>query len=403
MDNKLVNSKKYDFLVAGAGIVGLTVAKELSERYPTAKIAILEKEKQIGLHASGRNSGVLHSGIYYPQDSLKSKVCSEGARRMSQFAQEHQIACQKTGKVIIATSEQELPTIDRLLKNAENNGIQAYRLNETEVKEIEPYANVYQYGIYTPDTASIDSKKVLQTLHDIITSRGVELYLDQEVKAGDCRAKTLSTPKEIFHYGYLFNCAGAGTDKVAKMLGFAKDYTLLPFKGIYYKLKQEKSYLVKGNIYPVPDLNLPFLGVHFTRTMSGDVYVGPTAIPAFGRENYGLIQGINTEAFRIIKDLTLMYLSNQQHFRALMYSEIKKYIKPCFVSASRKLVAEVSGSDLVSSNKVGIRPQLINLSKRKLEMDYIIEQDDSSMHVLNAISPAFTGSLAFAELLVNRL
>lgn len=403
MDKKLLNSKKYDFLVIGAGIVGLTVAKELSERYPAAKIAIIEKEKQIGMHASGRNSGVLHSGIYYPQDSLKQKVCADGARRMAQFAQEHQIACQKTGKVIIATSEQEIPTIDHLLKNAANNNILAHRLNEKEVKEIEPNANVYQYGIYTPDTASIDSKKVLQTMQDIITARGVELFFDQEVIAGDNRAKSVRTRKDNFHYGYLFNCAGAGTDKVAKLFGMAKDYTLLPFKGIYYKLKSEKAHLVNGNIYPVPDLKLPFLGVHFTRTMSGDVYVGPTAIPAFGRENYGLIKGIDLEAFRIIKDLSLMYLANQQHFRALMYSEIKKYIKPCFLSASRKLVSSVNASDLVSSNKVGIRPQLINLSKRKLEMDYIIEQDESSMHVLNAISPAFTGSLAFAELLVNKL
>lgn len=398
-----MNSKKYDFLIVGAGIVGLTVARELTERYPAAKIAILEKEKKIGMHASGRNSGVLHSGIYYPQDSLKSKVCAEGARRMRAFAKEHGIRCEKTGKVIIATCTEEIPVVDRLLQNGKDNHIEAHKLDEKEIRKIEPHANVHEYGLYTPDTASIDSAHVLQKMDEIIRSRGVEIFYQQAVIAGNAKQKTVSTQQQTYHYGYLFNCAGAGTDKVAKLLGKAKDYSLLPFKGIYYKLKPEKNHLVNGNIYPVPDLKLPFLGVHFTRTMSGDVYVGPTAIPAFGRENYGLIKGIDGEAFRIVKDLMLMYVANQQHFRLLMYAEIKKYLKYYFVSASQKLVKSVTAADLISSNKVGIRPQLINLAKRKIEMDYIIEQDENAMHVLNAISPAFTGSLAFAELLVNKM
>src|SRR6185437_5263901 len=157
----MLDAKKYDFIVIGAGIIGLTVAKELSERFPQKKIAILEKEKAIGLHASGRNSGILHSGIYYPQDSLKASVCSKGARRLFQFAKEHHIACHKIGKLIIPTSEQELPAIDHLLKNAEINKIAAQRVDEQQIKEIEPYASPFRYGIYTPDTASIDSKAVL--------------------------------------------------------------------------------------------------------------------------------------------------------------------------------------------------------------------------------------------------
>lgn len=399
---KIIN-KKYDFLIVGAGIIGMAVAKELSQRYPSAKIAIIEKEQQIGLHASGRNSGVLHSGIYYLQNSLKAAVCAEGAKRMFHFAQEHHIPCKKMGKVIIATSEQEIPTLDFLLKNAINNNIQAQRLDEKEIKEIEPYANPCQFGIYTPDTASIDSKKVLEKLREVIISRGTTLHLGQEVMAVDGQKKLIKTTREKISYGYLYNCAGAGTDKIAKMVGLAKDYTLLPFKGIYYKLNKERNYLVKGNIYPVPDLSLPFLGVHFTRTMNGDVYVGPTAIPAFGRENYGIIQGVSKEALRIVKDITLMYISNQQNFRLLMHAEMKKYIKYYFIRAARQLVPAISAKDLLSSNKVGIRPQLINLAKRKIEMDYILEQEANSIHVLNAISPAFTGAFAFAEMLVNRM
>lgn len=398
-----MENKNYDFLIVGAGIIGLSIAKELSERYPSKKIAIIEKEKQIGLHASGRNSGVLHSGIYYPQDSLKATVCSEGAKRMAQFAKEHHIACKKTGKVIIATSENDLPTIDFLLNNAARNKINAERLNEDEIKKIEPHANPYQLGIYTPDTACIDSKQVLEKLCEMMAARGIALHLDQKVLGVDVTKKQVKTSRDYFNYGYLFNCAGAGTDQIAKMFGLAKDYTLLPFKGIYYKLRKEKNHLVNGNIYPVPDLKLPFLGVHFSRAMNGEIYVGPTAIPAFGRENYGLIQGINVEAFRIIKDMTMMYLANQQNFRLLMYSEIKKYFKHYFIHSARKLIASVEKGDLQSSNKVGIRPQLINLAKRKIEMDYIIEQDAHSMHILNAISPAFTGAFAFAELLVERV
>lgn len=393
---------QYDFLIVGAGIVGLSIAKELSERYPQSTIAILEKEPQIGLHASGRNSGVLHSGIYYSESSLKAKVCSEGAKRMFNFAKEHQITCEKVGKVIIATSEKDIPTLDLLLKNAKNNKIAADYLDENAIKKIEPSASPYQFGIYTKDTACIDSKRVLEKLCEIVKSRGVKFHLRQQVIAVKSEQKVIHTNQhEKFAYGYLFNCAGSSTDKIAKMFGLAKDYSLLPFKGMYYKLTKEKNYLVKGNIYPVPDLNLPFLGIHFTRTVSGDVYVGPTAIPAFGRENYGIIQGFSSEAFRIVKDLALMYLANQQHFRLLMHSEIKKYRKPYFIAAARKLVSSIDAKDLLTSNKVGIRPQLINVAKRRIEMDYIIEQDSNSCHVLNAISPAFTSAFAFAELLVQ--
>lgn len=396
-------NKSYDFVIVGAGIVGLSIAYELSHRHPSAKIALIEKESSIGMHASGRNSGVLHSGIYYPQDSLKAVICSEGAKRMALFAQEHRIPCKKVGKVIIATSAKDLSTIDVLLKNASNNKITAQRLTVEEIKEIEPHASPYECGIYTPDTASIDSKSVLKKLRDIIIERGAVIHFEQAVLAVDSQSKTVKTLSDKYHYGYLFNCAGTGTDKIAKMMGLAQDYTLLPFKGIYYKLSKDKTHLVNGNIYPVPDLKLPFLGVHFTRNMNGDVYVGPTAIPAFGRENYGLIQGIDFEAFRIVTDLIRMYLANHQHFRLLMYSEIKKYIKHYFIAAARQLVASVTTNDLLSSNKVGIRPQLINIAKKTIEMDYIIEQEAHSMHVLNAISPAFTGAFAFAELLVNRM
>jgi L-2-hydroxyglutarate oxidase LhgO len=281
-----------DYLIVGAGIVGLSIAFELKKRHPAASIVILEKEPDAGMHASGRNSGVLHSGIYYGNDTLKAKTCSVSAARMREFAAENGIACNRSGKVIIATSEQDLPVIDRLLNNARENGINAEKLDERGVREIEPHATPYKAGIYSPDTAVVDSKAVVKKLCEILTQSGVILTFGSPVIRITPETKMVSTTEGNYHYGYLFNCAGASADRIARHFGLVADYALIPFKGIYYKLRPEKNHLVRSNIYPVPDINQPFLGVHLTRVISGDVYVGPTAIPAFGRENYGIVQGM---------------------------------------------------------------------------------------------------------------
>lgn len=392
-----------DYLVAGAGIVGLTVARELKKRHPEARIVVLEKEPDVGKHASGRNSGVMHSGVYYGSTTLKAKVCSTGAARMREFAAEHGIPCNRSGKVIIATSERDLPTVERLLKNARENGVNAERLDEKGIREIEPHASPYQVGIYSPDTAVIDSKAVVKKLRELLENDGIEFVFNAPVQGVSLAGKTVETPQGRFSYGFLYNCAGASADRVARKFGVGEDYTLVPFKGIYYKLRPEKNHLVRSNIYPVPDIDLPFLGVHLTRVISGDVYVGPTAIPAFGRENYGILKGMELgESLKIGAELLGMYLENKQNFRLLVHTEVRKYLKPWFVAAARKLMAELTPDDLVPCDKVGIRPQLINVKTRALEMDYIIEHGPDSLHVLNSISPAFTSSLAFAEWIVDR-
>ena len=392
-----------DYLVVGGGIVGLTVAHELRKRHPAASIALLEKEGALGKHASGRNSGVLHSGIYYDSRTLKAKVCAEGARRMKAFAAEHGINCQHSGKVIVATAPQDLPVIDRLLKNAQENGIHAERLDEQGIHQIEPHAGVYQQGIYCPDTAVIDSKAVILKLHEILIAEEVKIFFNSPVISINAQSREAVTPSGKFNYGFLFNCAGASADRVARYYGLGQDYTLVPFKGIYFKLRPERAHLVRANIYPVPDINQPFLGVHLTRVASGEVYAGPTAIPALGRENYGLLKGAQIgESLSIGLELFRMYLANQQNFRQLVHAELGKYRKKNFFAAVRRLMPELAYSDLVPSDKVGIRPQLVNIRKRRLEMDYVIEKTANSLHVLNAISPAFTCSLALAEWLVDQ-
>jgi (S)-2-hydroxyglutarate dehydrogenase len=393
-----------DFLIVGAGIVGLTIAWELRKRYSDASITVLEKELNVGQHASGRNSGVLHSGIYYGSDTLKAMVCSAGAKKMQEFAAEHNIHCNKSGKVIIATSENDIQTIEKLLKNAANNGINAKQLDEKEIKEIEPYATPYQTGIYSPDTAVIDSKSVVIKLYSLLKDNNVKFEFNSPLLGQNKKDRTVITTKRSISYGYLFNCAGANADRVAKLFSKGLDYTMIPFKGTYYKLRNDRGYLVNSNIYPVPDINLPFLGVHITRVISGDVYIGPTAIPAFGRENYGILKGIElSESFKIGSELAGMYMQNKGDFRLLVHTEIRKYLKPWFLQSAQKLIGSLKYEDLIPSNKVGIRPQLVNIKTKSIEMDYIVEQTSSTMHILNSISPAFTSSFAFAEWIVDRM
>lgn len=394
-------NQHYDFLVIGAGIVGLTTAYELTAQYPHSKIAVIDKEPILGLHASGRNSGVLHCGIYYGSDTLKARFCASGANMMMDFATEHGITFNKCGKIILATCDEQLPTVDRLIKNAHENNIKAEKISATQLREIEPNA-AKGTAIYCPDTAVIDSKSVLHRLHLLLTEKNVHILLDHKFldRKND---NTISTDKGEIEYGFLINCAGAFADKIAKKYELSHNYALVPFKGIYWKLTAEANHMVHANIYPVPDIKLPFLGVHLTRVINGDVYIGPTAIPALGRENYGMIKGINAkEAITVGNQLLDMYWRNQNNFRFLVHSEIKKYSKSYFLNAARKLMPALKAEHLLPTTKSGIRPQLVNLNSGKLEMDYIFESTHNSLHVLNAISPAFTSSLSFAKEIVNR-
>jgi L-2-hydroxyglutarate oxidase LhgO len=294
--------------------------------------------------------------------------------------------------------------IDQLLKNAKENGISAKRLNEEAVHKIEPYAGVYKEGIYCEDTAVIDSKAVLNKLDQLLKDFGVQIILNASVIEIDKNSNSIFTTAGLFNYGYLFNCAGSYADKIAKFYGLCSDYELLPFKGIYYKLKSDRAYLVKSNIYPVPNIKQPFLGVHLTRVVSGEIYVGPTAMPALGRENYGFFKGAHLgESLRIGLQISKMYLSNQQNFRQLVWDEMGKYRKKNFFESVKKLVPKLHIDDLLISDKVGIRPQLTNIKKKQLEMDFVVEKSDNSIHILNAISPAFTSSLAFAKHVVDQI
>jgi len=391
----------FDFVVVGAGIIGLTVANELRKRHPNAHIAILEKEASPGMHASGRNSGVLHSGIYYSSDTHKARICAEGSKRMVQFAQDEGISYSQSGKVILATSENQLPTIDKLLNNAYANNILAEKIDQQQLHEIEPYAANGVAAIYCPTTAVIDSKAVVKRLKEKLQQVGVVFLFDTEVH-GVLSGEKINTSNGNVSFGYLYNCAGAYADKIAKLFGVGRQYELVPFKGIYWKLGDLASSKVRANIYPVPDITMPFLGVHLTRVINGDVFAGPTAIPALGRENYGRLTGIRAgEALQVGLQLSKMYMNNKGDFRKMARHELAKYQKRRFFKEAQKLMPSLNMEDLAPTPKAGIRPQLINTKTGKLEMDYLLETTENSMHVLNSISPAFTSSFAFAQWVVD--
>lgn len=390
-----------DFLIVGAGIVGLAVAKELRQRHPKARITVLEKESKVGCHASGRNSGVLHSGIYYTPGTLKAQFCAEGARRMLAFAKEHGVAHRVAGKVILAAGPEDLPGVERLEQNAKANGIRATRLSAKGVRQIEPHAAPGE-GLHCLDTAVVDASGVVRALAQQVESSGVRFFFGEEGIAVEGTVMITGTRRR-FHFEKLINCAGAHADQVARLFGLAKDHVLVPFKGLYWKLRKGGDAWVKESIYPVPDLNFPFLGIHLTRGVNGDVYVGPTAIPALGRENYGAIQGIAPmESIGIVGRLAGMYLQKDPTFRRLVNREVGHYVKSRFLEAVRRLVPPLPEEDLIPSDKVGIRPQLVRRTGG-LEMDFYIERTAHSLHVLNAISPAFSCAFSFADFLVDKL
>jgi L-2-hydroxyglutarate oxidase len=384
-----------DFLVVGAGIVGLAMANELRQRHPKASIIVLEKESKVGCHASGRNSGVLHSGIYYSPGTLKAKFCAEGARRMLAFARENGVAHRVAGKVILAAGPEDLPGLERLEQNAKANGIRATRLSAKALKEIEPHAAPGE-ALHCLDTAVVDAPGVVRALAQKVESSGTHLFFGEEVTAVE-ESELITHSGQRFHFEKMINCAGAHADKIARLFGLAKEHVLVPFKGLYWKMRKGGDHWVKESLYPVPDLNFPFLGIHLTRGVSGDVYVGPTAIPALSRENYGMLQGLAPrESIEIVSRLTGMYFQKDPTFRRLVNREVGHYVKSIFLKAVRRLIPNLSEKDLVPSDKVGIRPQLVRRSGG-LEMDFHLEQTESSLHVLNAISPAFTCAFPFAD------
>lgn len=393
-------NKSVEFLIIGAGIVGLSIANELIERGHSG-VLIIEKEDGIGKHASGRNSGVLHAGIYYTPDSLKARFCVEGNSLLKQFCKENLISINNCGKVIVADTEEKLKSLDELKKRADSNGVESEFITPEELREIEPHAFTLERAIYSPNTSVFNPVDILKALEEkLIKSGKCEISFNTRFISRK-KDSVISTNRGEIKYCFLINAAGTFAEKIAHEFKLGSKYKSVPFLGTYLELSKERSWLVNGNVYPVPDIRNPFLGVHFTRGMDGKVTVGPTAIPVFGRESYTLFENLNLEAISFLyRDIVLLLKSAP--FRANALTELKKYIGTYIYREAKRLIPALENKDLVKSKKSGIRAQLVDWDKKELVMDYLLEEGNNSIHVLNAVSPAFSSSMSFARFVVEK-
>lgn len=390
--------RHYDFAIIGAGIIGLSFALKLSKDYPSSKILLLEKEKAVGEHASGRNSGVLHSGIYYKEGTLKAKLCARGAKEMKAFCQEHHLICKRIGKVIVPTEESLDPHVDTLFNRGKSNGVGVEIIDERALKSLEPEVkSASERALLLPDTCVVNPKEILVKIQEVLKQRNVDLITNAQVKTVSLETNALMTTQGKVNFGFLINAAGTNADKLATLTGLDHPYTMIPFRGVYFKVKGDIAKRIHRLVYPVPNLDMPFLGVHTTTTPDGSVYLGPTAMPSFGRENY---HGLSNISFNDTKSnfsqLATMYLNNTQGLRKHVHYEMMTLLfKRHLLGRAKKLIPNLTVKNIENCPKRGIRPQLFNKDTKQLEMDFVVKKHKNSIHILNAISPAFTSSLAF--------
>ena len=393
--------KHPDFLIIGGGIVGLTLALELKKQFVDATISIIEKESHPGVHASGRNSGVLHAGFYYTADSLKAKLCRDGNFAWRQYCEDNKLTLNHCGKLVVARDEEELNGLDELYRRGQVNNVELEMISAADAVEIEPNVYTFERALWSPTTATVNPLEVVQSIQKKLGDNDISILNNTAYirKTGD----EVVTSNGKFTPGYVINAAGLYADQIAKDFNFSQDYKILPFKGLYLYANDDGLKL-KTNVYPVPDLRNPFLGVHFTVTAENKTKIGPTAIPAFWRENYTGWDKFNLEELLDIVGIDAsLFLTNNFGFRRLAFKEMQKYSKKKLVQLAGTLLRNIEQKDFKQWGKPGIRAQLINIKTKQLEMDFKFEGDDKSFHVLNAVSPAFTCAIPFSEYLVAKI
>lgn len=394
---------KYDIIIIGAGIVGLATGLKLMEKKPGLKIAILEKENQVSLHQTGNNSGVIHAGVYYKPGSLKATNCHKGYRMLIDFCDRENIKYELCGKLIVATTKDELPGLETLYDRAQQNGLEkATRIRAEEIAKYEPHAKGLA-AIHVPYTGIIDYKEVSRKYAGILEQRfGVAILTDQKVTRINHKTGFVEviTETDTFEAGFIVNTAGLYSDKVAQFAGEKIETRIIPFRGEYMVLKEEKRNLVKNLIYPVPDPNFPFLGVHFTRMINGEVEAGPNAVWAFKREGYkktsfDLKEFSDSLAWPGFRKVMMKY------WKMGLGEYYRSFSKAAFTRALQKLIPEIQQDDIIPGG-AGVRAQACNRTGG-LADDFIIVEGARSFHVLNAPSPAATSSLAIGDTLSDRI
>jgi L-2-hydroxyglutarate oxidase len=385
-----------DVIVVGGGIVGLATALNLINENPARKVLVLEKENEVAKHQTGNNSGVIHSGLYYKPGSLKAKNCIEGYNLLIDFCKVNNIPFDLCGKIVVATDENEIPLLKNLYDRGRQNGLQNLKmLQQKELKEHEPHVAGVA-GIFVPQTGIVDYKRVAEKYAELIQNKGGEIKLNEKVI--DIRLESSAvevvTNTTTYSAKLIINCAGLYSDKIARLTSHNVNVKIIPFRGEYYKLKTEKEYLVKNLIYPVPDPNFPFLGVHFTRMMKGGIEAGPNAVLAFQREGYKKSDINLTELAETLAWPGFQKVA-RKYWRTGLGEMHRSFSKSAFTKALQKLLPEIQEHDLVDGG-AGVRAQACDRTGGLVD-DFLIYEEKQVINVCNAPSPAATSSLSIGE------
>ncbi|AIC94179.1 L-2-hydroxyglutarate oxidase [Shouchella lehensis] len=391
----------FDYSIIGGGIVGLSVAYTLQQKQPEARIQIIEKEREVACHQTGNNSGVIHSGIYYKPGSFKARFAKAGSESMRKFCLEHNLAIDICGKVIVATEEKELEQLHTLYQRGLDNGLHVELLSKQELVEIEPHVNGIA-GIRVPTAGIVNYKQVSETLAALFMQKGGTLTLSEEVRSIEERHDhvSISTDKKTYSTQFVINCAGLHSDRIANLAGYHLDMKIIPFRGEYYKLKPEKRYLVNHLIYPVPDPNFPFLGVHYTRMTNGEIDAGPNAVLSFKREGYKKTD-LNVRDLAETLGYRGFWKIASKYMQKGMEEMHRSYSKKVFVKSLQKLIPAVREDDLIPASS-GVRAQGLTVNGELVD-DFHIVTGKRSLHICNAPSPAATAALEIGKEVGERM
>lgn len=393
--------ESYDVAIIGGGIVGLATAYRILQKRPQTRLLLLEKEGKLAAHQTGHNSGVIHSGIYYKPGSLRAINCRAGKQQLEDFCTEHNIPFDRCGKVIIATQESELSGLQSIFERGQANGVTCELISRERLAELEPQTAGIA-AIHVPETGIVDYVKVSEKLAEIIKEQDGNIRTQAELLKVEARSgqQVLTTKVGEFRIRQIITCAGLQSDRIAKLCGWNSQAKIIPFRGEYYELCPRAEHLCRNLIYPVPDPNFPFLGVHFTRMINGGVECGPNAVLAFAREGYAKTNFNARDMWDALSFPGFRKLG-LKHWSAGLGEMYRSVSKSAFVAALQRLVPEIKSSDLITASS-GIRAQAVT-PDGKLVDDFLIEEDKHAIHVLNAPSPAATSALNIGETICDRL
>lgn len=394
--------ENYDYVIIGAGIIGISLGIELLTQKPTKKILIIDKESRPGVHASGRNSGVLHAGFYYSPDSLKAKFCKQGNLELKKFCKTNNLEVKETGKVVVCQDKNDVTRLMSLFERGIANGVEIELLESKELSRIEPAAQTVDKFIWSPTTAVGNPKEIIKKLAEKFTYMGGLFRFNSRVKLINKSNEVLIEGNGyILSATSIINSAGAYASELAKQVGVGHEYVCLPFLGAY-----RKSEFVAGNprrlVYPVPNPINPFLGVHTTNTLSDEIKIGPTAFPVIGKEQYKFLDGFNAKELRDFYLATKTLLkSDSVNILGLAKSEGIKLFKRPLIKKAKRLTNALDLNQKWKNYPAGIRAQIVNLDTKVIEMDYIVRSDKNVVHILNAVSPGWTSSIPFSRWIVE--